>query len=119
MSYWIGEENNTSGTYIQLFPGLSVRRGGPYNAIKLYKFESKYGVEYNITNESVLNKIDQLLKEDSADALNDFLYSTIINEFGAESFLKTIDDYIIKTKKREFELGARSVKSQFRKLLAI
>ncbi|KMY49602.1 hypothetical protein [Peribacillus loiseleuriae] len=62
---WIGEEDNTSGTYVPTScEEFSERRGGCLNAKKLYRFNSRFGKEYNITDDEVVARIKKLITEE-------------------------------------------------------
>ena len=49
---WIGEEGNTSGSYYEtkISSELQKRCGGHPGAKTLYKFKSRFGEEYYITD---------------------------------------------------------------------
>lgn len=118
---WIGDEDNTSGTYWQtnLCPELYKRHGGYYNAQKLYRFKSKYGVEYNITDKDVLKNLDDLLETESQDSVYQYIYSIIIERFGILDFLSRIDNYIDECKDVAYLDGESSAKHKFREFLGI
>lgn len=117
---WIGEEVNTSGTYIPTeCSEISLRRGGPINAIKLYKFHSRFGVEYYITDSEVVDTIDNLLPKEDPMELYEFLYGLVIKEFGIVPFITKIELELAQKREEGFRSGKKQMQQQMRELLGI
>lgn len=119
---WIGEEVNTSGTYVPtVCEELSIRRGGTLNAKKLYRFTSRYDVEYNITDEEVINILEMLLEkaDESLSDLDSYLYSLVIEKFGALEFIKTVDRKSLEESKKSYNKGKLFMQKEMRNLLGI
>ncbi|MEQ6355172.1 hypothetical protein ABNX05_11135 [Lysinibacillus sp. M3] len=120
MEKWIGIEDDTSGTYFKTScPELSIRKGGRINAKKLYLFKSRFGDEYNITDESVITNIEKLLAEDDHPNLYEFLYSTVIDKFGAMEFVLNIGHKISYERNEGYLEGKKQMQKEMRSLLGI
>lgn len=120
---WIGEEDNTSGSYkTTTCSELSIRRGGMVNAKKLYRFTSRFGKEYNITDSEVINKIEELLpKEEEGDSvkLYEYLYNLVIEQFGIIEFIVDIGHKIAKERSDGYSSGKKQMQKDMRGLLGL
>lgn len=117
---WIGEEVNTSGTYVQTeyCSELSVRHGGFANAKKLYRFNSRFGKEYNITDFEVVHRIEELLDKESSGLIG-YLYNLIIERFGVMEFIIDVDLKIAKERSDGFVKGKKQMQKEMRALLGL
>ncbi|WP_029518031.1 hypothetical protein [Paenibacillus polymyxa] len=104
---WIGEKDDTSGSYYEIgTKELKLRKGGRINAKKLYCFNSRFGESYYITDSEVINEIEVLLKnEDCETKLIDYLYGLVIREFGAIEFIVMIGHKIAEEREKGYQNG--------------
>lgn len=121
---WIGEEDNTSGSYYQtVCCELSRRSGGYLNAKKLYHFKSRFGQEYNITDEEVIQKIEELLTtyedEGGSTKLFDYMYNLIIEKFGVVEFIVDIGHKIAKERDSGYVKGKKQMQKELRELIGL
>ena len=120
IGYWIGEQTKTSGEYRETdCPELTVRVRSGYNddSLHLYKFVSRFGEEYFITDAAVLMRIENLLDAGNMDNLSYFLYNFIIAKFGIKDFLNSIDNTLIQQREAVFQEGQESIREGMRSLL--
>jgi len=120
---WIGEENDTSGTYVKTTCSeLSLRRGGKINAKKLYRFKSRFGGEYNITDEEAISNIEELLpkgEEENSVKLYEYLYGLVIEQFGMIEFIVNIGHHVAKERDDGYVRGKKQMQKEMRNLLGI
>jgi hypothetical protein len=104
---WIGEKDDTSGSYYERgTPELKIRKGGRYDAKRLYRFESRFGETYYITDPEVIDRIEFLLKtENSGAELIEYLYSLVIHKFGAIEFIVRIGHKIAEQRNEGYKQG--------------
>ncbi|MDP9675219.1 hypothetical protein J2W97_001202 [Paenibacillus jamilae] len=101
---WIGEKDDTSGSYYEIgTKELTLRKGGRINAKKLYCFNSRFGETYYITDTEVINEIELLLKNETK--LIDYLYGLVIREFGAIEFIVRIGHKIAEEREKGYQNG--------------
>jgi hypothetical protein len=117
---WIGEEDNTSGTYYATScKELQKRTGGSYNAKKLYKFNSRFGSEYHITDEDAVNKIEEFLTTEESTGLYEYLYNLVIEKFGVIEFIVGIGHKIAKERDEGYKKGKERLQQEVRQLLGM
>ncbi|QJI52323.1 hypothetical protein [Psychrobacillus phage Perkons] len=121
---WIGEENNTSGSYHPtICSELQIRTGGYLDVIKLYRFTSRFGKEYNITDEEVIEKIEELLatyeEKDGSTKLFDYMYKLIIDKFGVVEFIVDIGHYVAKERSNGYVSGKKQIQKELRELIGL
>jgi hypothetical protein len=119
---WIGEEDNPSGSYVPtICDELQLRRGGTINAKRLYRFNSRFDVEYNITDNEVIKNIEELLEkgEDGLTGLYDYLYSLIIEKFGVIEFITRIGHKIAQERDAGYREGKVRMQRDMRELLGL
>jgi hypothetical protein len=117
---WIGVEQNTSGTYVPTpCPEISIRRGGPINAQKLYKFQSRFGEEYYISDVEALDNIDKLLANYDSIETYEYLYKLVIEEFGVMEFIINIGHVIANEHEKGLKNGKIKMQKQMRELLGL
>lgn len=121
---WIGEEDNSSGSYYEIgTKELQIRKGGYINAKKLYRFESRFGETYYITDEKVINQIEKILqdedKEETSVKLVDYLYNLIIQKFGVIEFIIRIGHEIAEQRDIGYRRGKLAKQEEIRKVLGL
>ena len=106
---WIGEKDDTSGSYYERgTPELKIRKGGRTNAKKLYEFTSRFDETYYITDSEVIEHIESLLssKSESRSAeLIEYLYGLVIRKFGAIEFIVRIGHKIAEQRSEGYKQG--------------
>ena len=119
---WIGEEDNTSGSYIETAcKELSKRYGGTINAKKLYRFKSRFGEEYNITDKDVIHNIEKMLEEyeESTMLLYEYLYDLVVMKFGVMEFVLNIGHKIRQEHDSGYVAGKKQMQKEMRNLLGL
>lgn len=118
---WIGPKDNTSGSYVDhaFCKEISVRRGGYFDAKKLYVFKSKLGEEYCITDTDVLDAIDDLIKAQDVEKLVDYLYQLVFSEFGVMEFLAELESKLAQERKSGYAEGRHAVQKEMRAVLGV
>jgi hypothetical protein len=120
MEKWIGEEDNTSGSYVKtVCDELAIRRGGYLNARKLYRFNSRFGKEYNITDVQVLDHIDGLLEKGDSTELYEYLYGLVIQRFGVIEFIVDIGHVIARERDEGYMRGKKQKQKEIREALGL
>lgn len=117
---WIGEEDNTSGTYVETTcEELKIRRGGCFGAKKLYRFTSRFGKEYNITDQETLDDIDSLLAKEEITELYNYLYKLVIDKFGVMEFIVDIGHVIARERDKGYRAGKKHMQKEIRELIGL
>lgn len=118
---WIGVEDNTSGSYYERgTPELRVRKGGRHDAKRLYRFESRFGETYYITDPEVIDRIEILLKtENSGVDLIEYLYSLVIQKFGTIEFIVGIGHKIAEQRDEGYKQGKLAKQKEIIKVLGL
>lgn len=118
---WIGKEVNTGGSYYgtNICSELRKRHGGQINAEKLYKFKSRFGNEYNITDEEVIVSIERLIGEDKSTELVEYLYNLIIEKFGVIEFIVGIGHKMAAERDKGYRNGKERMQADMRQLLGL
>jgi hypothetical protein len=117
---WIGEEENKSGTYVSTpCPEISIRLGGFINAKKLYKFQSRFGNEYYISDVDVLDNIGKLLEKNNSKEITEYMYNLIIEKFGISDFITKIERELLNEHDRGRRSGKIQMQKQMRDLLGL
>ncbi|WP_064199072.1 hypothetical protein [Brevibacillus brevis] len=117
---WIGEKDNISGTYVPTECNeLQRRTGGCINAKRLYKFNSRFGEEYYITDHKVIDKIEEFLVKEQFVEIYEYIYSLVIEKFGMIEFLVRIGHKIAEQRDNGYRDGKRSMQQEVRKVLGI
>ena len=119
---WIGEEINKTGGYHQTICNEIHKRFGS-GSNKLYVFKSRFGEEYNISDEDVIRKIEELLAtyedEGGSTKLFDYIYSLIIERFGVIEFIVNIGHYVSKERNNSYVAGKKQMQTDMKSLLGI
>lgn len=117
---WIGIENNPSGSYHPTeCPELQLRKGGYLDAIKLYRFTTRFGQEYNITDEEVIAKIESLLENYEPLQMYNYLYGLVIEKFSPMEFVLHLEHFVTKERDKGYRKGEEQLQNDFRKLLGL
>ncbi|MBU7316080.1 hypothetical protein [Paenibacillus oleatilyticus] len=118
---WIGPEDNTSGSYyaVESCKELRRRTGGHLNAMKLYKFNSRFGEEYYITDDIIITEIEKVLEFHDSSALYEYLYNLVIQKFGVLDFIEGIDHKIAHERDVRYREGKLCKQQEIREVLGI
>jgi len=115
---FIGEVVNTGGSYYPaVYEKLYKRHGGPINPKKLYKFESRFRKQYYITDTEVIEELEEMIKNEEASKIHDYLYSLIIERFGITMFLADVEHKIAAEREVGFQRGKKHIQKEMRNLL--
>jgi len=117
---FIGEVVNTGGSYYPaVYENLYKRHGGPINPKKLYKFESRFGKQYYITDTEVIEELEEMIKNEEASKIHDYLYALIIKRFGITMFLADVEHKIAAEREVGFREGKNHIQKEMRSLLGM
>ena len=118
MSYekWIGEKDNTSGSY---YPTLCAELHKRHSDRRLYRFKSKLNDEYYITDEKVVAEIESLIEKGNADDLYEYLISVVIQRFGIHEFLMKLELKMKEKYAQGFEDGRKRMQHEIKKLIGL
>ncbi|WP_336761528.1 hypothetical protein [Paenibacillus sp. USHLN196] len=118
---WIGEKDDTSGSYYERgTPELRIRKGGRTNSKRLYRFESRFNETYYITEPEVIDVIENLLKiEDCGVEMVEYLYSLVIRKFGAIEFITMIGHKISEQRNEGYLQGKAAKQKEIIKALGL
>lgn len=124
MEKWIGEETNTSGSYIETICNeLSIRRGGTINAKRLYLFTSRFEKQYYITDEEVIDELEKLLEAykeiGGSTKLFNYIYNLVIEKFGVVEFIVDIGHKIAKERNNGYTSGKKQMQKELRTLIGL
>lgn len=115
---WIGDVINTSGSYYETeCKELMKRHGGNQ---KLYKFKSRFGEEYYISDVEVIEKIELLLGEyERSTKLIEYLYELVIQKFGVIDFIVRIGHKIAEQRSEGYKEGKTAKQEEMKKVLGL
>jgi len=121
---WIGEEDNPSGSYYERgTKELKIRKGGYINAKKLYRFESRFGETYYISDEEVINQIETILQDENKEKISakmvDYLYNLVIQKFGVIEFIVRIGHKIAEQCDVGYRNGKHAKQEELKKVLGL
>lgn len=89
------------------------------NAKKLYRFRSRFGKEYNITDEKVIERIESLLENGDTPELCEYLYNLVIERLGVIEFIKDIEHKIAQERNIGYRSGKKQMQQDMRELLGV
>ncbi|RXZ78126.1 hypothetical protein EBB07_29165 [Paenibacillaceae bacterium] len=116
---WIGLEVNISGSYYETkCKELEKRSGGVYNAGTLYKFNSRFGESYYISDKEAVEKIEKLLENDPAEII-EYLYNLVIQKFGVIDFVVRVGHKIAEQRSEGYKVGKLAAQEKMREALGL
>lgn len=118
---WIGEKDFTGGSYYERgTPELRLRKGGSSEAKKMYRFESRFGMKYYITDSEVIENIELLLKKEECGVeLVEYLYGLVVQKFGAIEFITMIGHKISEQRSEGYLQGKFAKQREIIKALGL
>ena len=123
---WIGPEMSAGGSYRGTncdelcfkIPGTGNVGSESFDK-KIYLFESRFGVQYYISDETVVSIIDKFLQEDRLTGLYEYLYNLVVERFGMIDFLMEIGHKIARERDKGYKAGKNQIRKEFKELMNI
>ncbi|MEM4994945.1 hypothetical protein WKH56_20485 [Priestia sp. SB1] len=117
---WIGHETETSGSYYSTkFEELQIKSCGWSKGSKLYRFKSRFGQGYNITDEKAVETIESLLSKEETKELCEYLYQLVIDNFGMVDFLINVGHKIAKERDEGYRKGKQQKQREIKAVLGL
>lgn len=116
---WIGERIDKSGGYSRARICEELLKRNESFKEKLYVFDSRFGEEYNISDDNVILNIEKLIADDKPTELIEYLYNLIIEKFGVIDLLVRIGHKIADERNNGFLKGKSHIQKEMRELLGI